>query len=76
MIIIYKEFKEGKAEFTKKEFEELLEKARQDGYNEGYLKGYTDGKYTPPIINPNSPISPTYPTVYGSDGTLSNIKLA
>ena len=86
MIIVYKEFKEGKAEFTKKELEELLEKARKEGYNEGYTKGYSDGKYTPPIQypafpkSPTPPISPTYPITWSTNGTngrdvsLSSIK--
>lgn len=61
MIIVYKEFKDGKAEFTKKELEELLEKARQEGYNEGYSRGYSDNKGCGPITYPTIPISPTYP---------------
>ena len=39
MILIYKEIKNGKIELTKKEFEEYLEQARQEGYNDGYRKG-------------------------------------
>ena len=80
MIIIYKEFKENKAEFTKKELEELLEKARKEGYDEGYSKGYCDGKYTQPITYPTTPISPTYPITWSTNGTngrdvpLSSIK--
>ena len=81
MIIIYKEFKENKAEFTKKELEELLEKARQEGYSEGYTKGYSDSKYTQPITYPTKPISPTYPDIiWGTSGTtgrdvpLNNMK--
>lgn len=78
MIIIYKEFKDGKAEFTKDELEELLEKAKKEGYDEGYSKGYSDGKtYTlPPITYPTSPTIPTYPTypiVWGTNGR--NIEL-
>lgn len=66
MIIIYKEFKDGKAEFTKKEIEELLEKARQEGYNDGYSKGYSEGRscvpITYPIIQPTTtPTSPIQP---------------
>lgn len=81
MIIIYKEFKDGKAEFTKKELEELLEKARKEGYDEGYSKGYCDGKYTQPITYPTTPISPTYPNITwgtsgatGRDVPLNNMK--
>ena len=61
MIIIYKEFKNGKAEFTKEELEELLEKARREGYNDGYSKGYSEGKSYVPITSPTTPISPTCP---------------
>jgi len=79
MIIIYKEFKDGKAEFTKDELKELLEKAKKEGYDEGYAKGYSDGKtYTlPPITYPTSPtipISPTYPIITWSTNRM-NIEL-
>ena len=76
MIIIYKEFKENKAEFTKKELEELLEKARKEGYDEGYTKGYSDGKYVQPITPLTSPTMPIYPVACGSDNTSSSIKLS
>ena len=79
MIIIYKEFKDDKAEFTKEELEKLLEQARKEGYDEGYAKGCSDGKvYTlPPITYPTSPTipnSPTYPYItWGTSGR--NIEL-
>jgi len=63
MIIIYKEIKDGKIEFTKKELEELLGKVRKEGYDEGYSKGYSDAVH--PITyptTPTTPVSPTYPT--------------
>lgn len=50
MIIVYKEpNKNNKLEFSKKELEELLDKA----YNEGYTKGKNEHYYTwtAPIIN-------------------------
>lgn len=64
MIIIYKEFKGDKAEFTKKEIEELLEKARQDGYDEGYKDGSNNRvifPLNPPLTTPTALISPTIP---------------
>lgn len=39
MIIIYKEEKNGKFEFTKKELENILEQVRKEGYDEGYRDG-------------------------------------
>ncbi len=44
MIIIYKEERNSKFEFTKKELENILEQARKEGYNEGYkdaIRGYS-----------------------------------
>ena len=46
MIIIYKEIKNGKIELTKKELENLLEQAEQEGYARGCAAHYI---YTPPI---------------------------
>lgn len=53
MIIIYKEVKNGKIELTKKELEDLLKQAEQEGYARGCANHYT---YTPPIV-------------WGTDGT-------
>ena len=49
MIIVYKEIKDGKIELTKKEFEQYLEQARKDGYDEGYRKGYESHIIMPTI---------------------------
>lgn len=54
MIIIYKEEKNGKFEFTKKELENILEQARKEGYDEGYKDGirtYTTITTSPIITN-------------------------
>lgn len=73
MIIIYKEIKDDKIEFTKKELEELLGKVRKEGYDEGYSKGYSEGKCVQPITYPTSPttpVSPNYPYItWGTSGT-------
>lgn len=39
MIVVYKELKNNKVTFLRDEFEILLEKARLEGYKEGYLAG-------------------------------------
>lgn len=60
MLVIYKESKNGKLEFTKEEFEGYLEKARKEGYNEGYRdaeKFYCNKSGDLP--------SPTYPSIPG-----------
>lgn len=54
MIVVYKQLKNGKVELTKKELEELLEKAECEGYNRGYQDGINYSvywrKYIPPTI--------------------------
>lgn len=78
MIIIYKESKDGKIEFTKEELENLLEQARKEGYDTGYSKGYGDGyiagKGYLNITTPTSPITPspwwTSPTITGTGGDI------
>lgn len=39
MIVVYKEIKDGEIKLTKQELEELLNKARQEGYTDGYKDG-------------------------------------
>ena len=39
MIVVYKEMKDGKIQLTKEELEELLNKARQEGYVDGHKDG-------------------------------------
>lgn len=39
MIVVYKEMKDGKIQLTKQELEELLNKARQEGYTDGHKDG-------------------------------------
>ena len=53
MIVVYKEMKDGKIQLTKEELEELLNKARQEGYTDGYRDGTrfiinTPATYIPP----------------------------
>lgn len=60
MIIVYKEpNKNNKLEFTKKEIEDLIDKA----YQEGYKNGFDSGKNAVPSITPYYPTTPlTTPT--------------
>lgn len=61
MIIVYKEpNKNNKLEFTKKEIEDLIEKA----YQEGYKNGYENGKNTHTYIG-TTPYW-TSPTITGT----------
>lgn len=53
MIVVYKETKDGEIHLTKQELEELLHKARQEGYADGYRDATrliinTPVTYTPP----------------------------
>lgn len=59
MIIVYKEpNKNNKLEFTKKEIEDLIDKA----YQEGYKNGFDSGKNATPSITPYYPTAtPTTP---------------
>ena len=58
-IIIFKEKnKSGKYEFTEKEFKEFLEKA----YDEGYEEGKKASTPIYPILNPAPYTTPTYPS--------------
>ena len=71
MIIVYKEpNKYNKLEFSKKEFEDLLDKA----YNEGYAKGKNEHWYTwtAPTITTTPYISSTG-TIATSDDYKINI---
>lgn len=52
MIIVYKQLKNGKVELTKKELEELLEKANCEGYNRGYQDGINYSVYWKPLTQP------------------------
>lgn len=56
MIVIVEKNKDNKFEFTKKELEELLSKARQDGYDEGYKLGVAHGEKH--VTYPTSPTQP------------------
>lgn len=54
MVIVYKELKNNKVTFLGDEFEILLEKARLEGYKEGYVAGVkcvTGGGNAPTIQN-------------------------
>lgn len=58
MIIVYKEIKDNKIEFTKEELEALLEQAKQEGYNDGYKDGIRN---TTHITTPTKEYYPQYP---------------
>lgn len=72
-IVIYLDRQDGKIELTRKEFEDYINKAYQQGYDCGYAEGkknywspyiYTNGDSNTPItINPTPHVSPfTYDT--------------
>lgn len=54
MIVVYKQLKNGKVELTKKELEELLEKANCEGYNRGYQDGINYSVYWKPSTQPST----------------------
>lgn len=56
MIVVYKEIKNGKVELTQEELEELLERARKEGYNEGYKDGRNTFYRYPTTTDPSIPI--------------------
>lgn len=77
MIIVYKEpNKNNKLEFTKKEVEDLIEKAYQEGYKHGFDNGKqtTRIETTPYWTNPvristtgTTPNPNTYTTIYSAE---------
>lgn len=77
MIIVYKEpNKNNKLEFSKKELEDLLDKA----YNEGYAKGKNEHWYTwtaPTITTtPSITLPYTTSTINGTSATSDNYKVS
>lgn len=76
MIIVYKEpNKNNKLEFTKKEIEDLIEKAYQEGYRQGFDNGKqttcigTTPYWTNPVITTTrtTPNPNTYTTIYSAE---------
>lgn len=66
-IIIFKEKnKNGKYEFTEEEFKEFLEKA----YDEGYEEGKKASTPIYPILNPAPYTTPAYPSPNGTGDKL------
>lgn len=66
MIIIFKEKnKEGKFTFTQKELEELLKKARDEGYAEGQASKYY--WYSSPTITGINTTSPAWISTTGTE---------
>lgn len=72
MIVIVEKNFHGNFEFTKEELEELLLKARQEGYDEGYKLGVAHGeKHVTYPTMPTTPFKYDKIEVVGTDGTGS-----
>lgn len=48
MLIIFKELKDGKVEFTQEELQKILEEAKKEGYDAGYKDGLAENIHIPP----------------------------